>query len=60
MEACLSVEKPNATVGPIILAAVIDMAPCKLASVSAAAAAAAVDDAAPATPATPPSALRRS
>lgn len=30
MEACLSVEKPNGTVGPIILAATIDMAPRKL------------------------------
>eukprot|EP00752_Nemacystus_decipiens_P008322 g7437.t1 len=52
MEACLSVEKPNATVGPIILAAVIDMAPRKVAPVSAdatatAAAAAAAAAAAP-------------
>lgn len=31
MEACLSVEKPNGTVGPIVLAAVINMAPRKLA-----------------------------
>lgn len=52
MEACLSVEKPNATVGPIILAAVIDLAPRKLAPASAAntAAAAAAAAAAPATP----------
>lgn len=27
MEACLSVEKPNSTVGPIILKAVIDVTP---------------------------------
>lgn len=29
MEACLSVVKPNKTVGPIILAAVIDITPRK-------------------------------
>lgn len=39
MEACLAVEKPNATVGPVILATVIDRAPRKLAKVAAAPAA---------------------
>lgn len=32
MKACLSVEKPNGTTGPIVLAAVIDVAPRKLAA----------------------------
>lgn len=30
MEACLSVDKPNGTIGPLILAEVIDMAPRRL------------------------------
>lgn len=54
MEACVSVEKPNSTVGPIILAAVIDMAPRRLAPVSAAAAAAATATAAAAAAAPAP------
>lgn len=57
MEACLSVEKPNATVGPILLAAVIDIAPRKLAPVSTAnaatTAAAAEEATAAAAPAVP-------